>query len=553
MFKKLSSALALSLFGFSLMNAQMIEDFETGLSSVTGLTFRNQGQSFNISDCQIAPLFGSTLNPSFTGFDLDTEKASIVTAGNIDPILSGYGISQNVVGPNGGNYAMRLNNLSGGASDITSAEFTFKPSDTFLSFDYMLVFDSDHISNLPVQPFFTARLLDMDNTIIQSTEFCIAAYPDNPLLSSYENKFFYTDGWFCGLLIIPEEYLEKKIKVKFIISDCGAGSNSHVGVSYIDNIANENKCDQPQFGYINLDRTETACSPKSTNVCGTFSAPHNSVLDAIELEVLQNGVPLSILPGAISLTYLTNDTFCYNVNFGAMGIFLDGSYEFKVTAKFLSTINGYPYYLSDESTNIGSDVRFNNEPPLEAFIDFDNYTITWPAIGGPYYVEFWGDLECCPLEPGDSTEPAFATLITYNNTISFFEGIQLLQRKCLRFRVKAECSSWTQWCCITSHTPEDAGYVIPERGLSYNCVDLINIQSTPQQQAYVYPNATTGNITIKNSNSLNFEIYDYNNNLVVAKKIAEVQEEVTLDLHSLKQGIYILKTDKGHSIKIIKN
>lgn len=554
--KKLLKALFFTIISLNFLNAQAFKDFETGIPSVSGLTFRNQHSiDFSILDCEITPLFGSVLTPGFSGYDIPYDKASIVTLGNFEPILEGYGIIQDVVGPNGGKCAMRLNDVISGGSDISSFEYSFMPTDSFLSFDYMLVLDSGHIDELDVQPFFTARLLDDHNNIIQSTQFCIVADPDEPILLNNSDKLFYTDGWYCGLIMIPEEYLGKEIKLQFITADCGV--SGHRGVAYIDNIVNEKKCENPQYGYVNLDHLESECSPPEAYVCGTFMAPLNSVFSDIEFGILQNGLPLNIPAGAITLELLTGNAFCFRVNFEAisMSVFLNGNYEFRAQVKFVSTTNGYTYYLSDESTNAGADVSFIGAGlPLKTYIDYDNQTISWPANGGPYYVEFSADSACCPKN--GSNDPPGATpgsLVTYNNTISFHDGFMAVKRKCLRFRIRAKCTPWTQWCCITTYTVEDAGYVNPRNGDSYDCVEELDMKGMHSEETYVYPNATTGAITIKNANSLKFELYDYSNNLVLSKEIPIIQQQVVLDLSDLKQGIYILKTDKGQSIKVVKN
>ena len=126
MFKKLSLLFFLWLFVTSL-NAQMINDFESGFASLplNSAVYKNQNtQSFSIFQCNVGIGVGTIFTPTNIIND-NTVKASLVTAVN-EPLLNTAGIQFLCVGPNGGNYALRLNNLGGG-QDITSYTQTFMP------------------------------------------------------------------------------------------------------------------------------------------------------------------------------------------------------------------------------------------------------------------------------------------------------------------------------------------------------------------------------------------------------------------------------------------
>lgn len=551
--KKLLTSLLIAGMGLLSAQAQVIEDFETGLASAANLAFRNQNSiAFSVLDCNISPQFGNPISPLFTTYNMPAQKASITSAGNWEPILLSYGMYQDVVAPSGGRHAIRLNDVTGGNYDISSFEKKFIPTNQYVSFDYMAVMDASHINNIPIQPFFTARILDEFGNLVQSTQFCLMADPAEPLLINVDDHLFFTKGWYCGMLIMPKEYVGKKMILQFVAADCGAGG--HLGVAYVDNIVNDRKCEKPQYGFIDLNPIRTkGCSPKKVTVCGTFSAPYYSSLTSIDLQLLQNGVPVSVPPGYITLASLTGNDFCFNVDFAGMGISLSGDYEFSVTATFTSGINGYVYTLTDTSTNVGPDVTFGGAP-IVPYVDFNNDTISWPAVGGPYYFEFVSDGQCCPNRAeGQPANGIFASMTTNNTSISFYDGIGLVQSKCIRFRMRTECTNWTEWCCITSYSEYEGGYTITTPGESFDCEAELDLTDFGTQRPVAYPTPTNGKVTIKNSGSTVFEVYDLTNNMVLSKKMPHVEESVELDLHSLKPGIYILKTNKQHSIKLIKN
>lgn len=540
--------------GLLSVRAQVIEDFETGLASAAGLTFRNQNSSsFSILDCNVSPLFGSSISPSFANYNLPAQKASIVTQGVWEPILLGYGIFQDVVGPNGNKHAIRLNDVNSGGYDISSFQKKFVPTNPYVSFDYMVAMDASHVNNIPIQPFFTARLLDDQGNLIPSTQFCIMADPAEPLLMNVDDHLFFSKGWYCGMLIMPEEYVGQTVFVQFISADCGAGG--HLGVAYVDNIVNGRKCEKPQYGFIDLKPVKTeGCSPKEVKVCGTFSAPQSSTLTSLDLEILQNGIPVSVPPGFINVIYQSGNDFCFLVDFAGMGISFSGDYEFRVVATFTSTINGYVYTLTDTSSNVGPDVSFGGGAPIVPFVDFSADTISWPAVGGPYYFEFVSDGQCCPnrasIQPPNGIT---GTIVTNNTSMSFYDPIVLLQTKCLRFRMRTACSKWTEWCCITSYGEQEGGYTLGAPGESFDCEGELDLDDFGSGRPVAYPTPTNGKVNVKNAGATSFEVYDMTNNMVLSKKMPEIQENVELDLHGLKPGIYILKTDKNHSIKLIKN
>lgn len=536
------------------IDAQVINDFEGGLTATAGAEFRNQsGTSFSIFDCELPPLFGSAITPAFTAFNMGAERASIVTAGN-EPILQSYGILIPRVGPSGGNFALRLNNITSGNQDITGYTETFTVSEPHLSFDYLAVLDSHHVQNLEKQPFFSVRLLDMNNQLIDDIPVCVVADPDEPLLADENNTVFYTSEWFCGLVNIPHEYIGEQIQVQFVVADCGHGL--HRGVVYLDNIVNAKKCDEPALGFIDLDPLDEKCNPEKLEITGTFAAPFGSTFTDASIVILQNGVEVPYNPASMSTGTFSGGNFNFGFNVYNSGL-PDGGYEIRVVAHFTAP-NGFVYELIDQSTNLGADFYMGDSSPLEVTIihdeisgisNYDNES-SWEDIGGPYYVEFISDSQCGNGGP-DGTE--ILSFVTYDNFIqaAFWQMTTMFTSKSFRFRVRTDCKEWTDWCCVTSYGWGPYTYNPNDPNDPFNiCLEEIVLNNST---AIVYPNPTSGMITVSQSRSLNFEVYDLQQNLVLSKSVNSPQEKIELDLSNVPAGIYLLKTDEGeHKIKVVK-
>ncbi|WP_177764029.1 T9SS type A sorting domain-containing protein [Flavobacterium sp. I3-2] len=556
MIKKLLVLLALGQFYSA--SSQVIEDFENGPNIIPVSDFRNQNnQVFSIVNCNISPQFGMPIFPT-PGVNLNNEKATIVVDGTNEPILAQYNIFQNVVSSNGNKYALRLNDIDTPGQDITSYKKKFKAKEPYLSFEYLSVLDSDFNGHgIDRQPFFTARLLDINQNIIPNTQFCLIAEPNDPLLINQNGHLFFTKGWYCHTINIPNQYIGQTIFVEFIAADCGKGGDK--GVTYIDNIVNKNTCEEPPYGSIALDYQEYPCPDEKFKVCGTYSMPWGTQLDSIFLEIKQNGIVVNTLD-ANSLIHFANGTFCFIVSPNDFGN-LSGNFEFNVIANFIAG-NGFVYTLSYESTFDGPDVKCEEVEcqPMQTYIDFDNDTISWNSTDGPFEFEAIGDLVCCPGRiphySGNGITGIVFNYTTNQNSISFYDLIGVVGAKCLKFRMRSQCSEWTDWCCITSDGPgpNDGQYEITTPGLSFHCENVLVMPIMPQNRPIiaVHPNPTSSKLTINNSTSKTFIIYNYQQKEVFRKSISEIEEVVELNLDNLEKGIYILKLDDGSDYKIIK-
>ncbi|MGQ8869994.1 T9SS type A sorting domain-containing protein [Myroides sp. TSA_177.3] len=546
--------------------AQMINDFEQGPASIplNAAVYRNQNSTmFNIIECNIGVTFGSVFTPPSL-LNNAAAKASLMTAIN-EPILSTYGIAYPCVGSSGGKYSLRLNN-QGGGQDITSYTQTFRPTSKYLSFDYLAVLNSPHIEDDDVQPFFTVRLLDLNDNIISSVPFCAKASLNDLILTKVNDELFYTEDFYCQTIAIPEEYVNREdIKVQFVIADCGWGGD--VGVVYLDNIRMGDPCESPQFGFIDLNPSNNLCNPKKVIVTGNYTAPQGTTYTSSNLKILDsNGTPVSIPPSRIILNHFSGGTFSYTIEF--LTPLPIGSYEVKVEATFTNAI-GYTYLLEAESTDPEADIIFissNPDPsPLNVMIKHDENGgmiqpkgyVKWNNVGGPYIIEYIYDGYCC----GGSYSPHLVDQQIHQIEINepfispaTFYAMARKTSKCLRFRVRTLCKEWSTWCCITSHSWREERFNPNNPNDPFNiCLDEIDLNNLhPRRNLVAYPNPVSGTISILNATATQFTIYDLGQRVVKQVEVKAEQEEIKIDLSDLKKGMYILKTNQGEEVKIMK-
>ncbi|MGQ8868750.1 T9SS type A sorting domain-containing protein [Myroides sp. TSA_177.3] len=544
--------------------AQMINDFEQGPASISlnAAVYRNQNSSvFNVVQCNIGVTFGSIFTPPSL-LNNTAAKASIMTAIN-EPILNSYGIAYPCVGPNGGKFSLRLNN-QGGGQDITSYTQTFRPTSKYLSFDYLAVLNSPHITQDDVQPFFTVRLLDVNNNIISSVPFCAKASLNDLILTKVNNQLFYTEDFYCQTIVIPEEYVNREdIKVQFVIADCGLGGD--VGVVYLDNIRMGDPCKESQFGFIDLNPNDNICNPEKVEITGTYNAPRGTTYTSSNVKILDNnGNPVLINPSNIGLNHFSGGTFSYSITFPTpLPI---GGYEVKVEATFTNTI-GYTYLLEAESTNAGVDISFTHPGRLNLDIQHDEYTgiggpngyLKWDDVGGPYTIEFVYDGYCSKNTyiKGLVTGQIYSIQVNepYMTGRTLFIMTETLGAKLIRLRVKAPCTEWSTWCCIYTYSWEEGQYKPYDPNDPFNhCLDKIDVNRLdPSQNFVVYPNPVSGTISIRNTTATQFTVYDLGQRVVKQVEVKAKQDEIKMDLSDLKKGMYILKTNQGEEVKIVKD
>jgi hypothetical protein len=279
-----------------------------------------------------------------------------------DPTLAGLGVNVPTLfaSGNGGNKCIKLNNEQGlGSSDQTTVSRYFPNiNQATIDFNFSLVMDNKPAHGQEIQPFFRVRVKDQFNNIVD--EICIVADPDNCLFNvirvSSNRRVLYTN-WICARLNVGE-ILNQPGTIEFTVSDCQP--SAHFGTVYIDNICGT-ICATPQLGALNTDPANINCPDMTGNtpiqVCGTYQPPVNATLNAISLDITQNGVVIGTMN---TPTQLTAGTFCFTVLPSLFGANPSGNFEFQIDANFnVSCPAGtFVYTISDNSANIGPDVTF---------------------------------------------------------------------------------------------------------------------------------------------------------------------------------------------------
>ncbi|MFD2603823.1 T9SS type A sorting domain-containing protein [Flavobacterium suzhouense] len=438
--------------------------FET---TPTQYSFTNRSSGlFQVTDCEVNtadPVFNTFTLP--TGLNQLTADASWVSSGNDSFLLAcNPSVTVNRVKPGSGSRALRLNNFKP-YSDITTMSQTFTATGTEISFSYSLIIENPHPDEMDRQPFFSVRVYDSAGNII-SNHFCLVADPNNVIFDvtswfnpdENENQEVLYTGWQCGLITIPDEYLNQSVRLEFVIGDCG--KNAHFGTVYIDDISCTAACTQPAFGYLALDDASFNCPKEPFQVCGSYILPEGTTLTSnfMQLQIWKDGVYIGTVLGASSLT---SDKFCFTVDPAThFGPSPSGEYEFKLIAYFYMSATSYYLKLTDSSTSVGPDVTIGNVDITGAYVQAS--TLIWPDVADVYELEFFTDGSCCPESP--ATQPAYFHFTQTENTFdltqiaSTIPGGRAMVYGCFRYRIKTDCG-WSAWCCITM---QNGHYEFPE-------------------------------------------------------------------------------------------
>ncbi|MHA3788912.1 T9SS type A sorting domain-containing protein [Flavobacterium hauense] len=437
--------------------------FETTPSQYS---FTNRGGLFQIMDCDVNTAeveFEPYILP--TALNQYTADASWVSSGNDAFLLAcSPSVTMGRVKPGSGNRALRLNNFEGGA-DRTTMSQTFTATGTEISFSYSMIIENPHPNEMDRQPFFSVRVYDMAGNKI-SNDFCIIADPANAIfgVTSWFNvgenetqSVLYT-GWKCGLITLPEAYLNQSVRLEFVMADCG--KNAHFGTVYIDDISCTAACTQPAFGYLSLDDASFNCPKESFQVCGSYVSPQGTTLTSnlLHLQIWKDGVYIGTVLGASSLT---SDKFCFTVDpVTHFGLSPSGEYEFKLIAYFYMSATSYYLKLTDSSTSVGPDVTMGNVDITGAYVQ--GSTLIWPDVAEVYELEFFTDGTCCPSST--TTQPAYFHFTQTENTFNLTQiasstpGARAMVYGCFRYRIRTDCG-WSAWCCIAI---QNGQYEFPE-------------------------------------------------------------------------------------------
>lgn len=574
--------LALCVLITNAVSAQLIpiNSFEQGASAamLNNAQYRAVQASgiqnyYSYVGCNIPTMFGTTIGPSTTVNN--NNSIASVTSGMT--YLLGGTIPINTVGPGGQNLSMRLGNMnprnaitnpSGFQGVRLSYTQQFTAQYKVVSFTYLAHFNSDHYTQLELQPMFTARLLDMGNNIISTTPpLCLKADSSDPRLIT-QGQYTYMSQWRTQKFLIPDNYIGQNLKIQFVTTDCG--QLGHQGIAYIDNIRQENttQTDTNLVGDLTFETGQINCPEDDIEVCLNFHAPDGFALNNLTLNVIN--MDTNTLDHTINISNFSNNldgTVCFEIDRDDL-LTEGGNFRFNVLATFKTTTGNNIHQVEISSPTqphltIGNSTPFIVTNPTPHLGDLN---INWTNLNTTYEVEYVSDEYCCPRHAGsnvvDSTIYSLTTTSTNISSI-FYTMAATMNSKCLRFRIRPVdiCNNyeWSDWCCVTSHTPAGGDYDPNDPNDRHNiCLEVIDLDDLtpynpqPQPKPIVSPNPTTGNITVVNSNSTVFDIYDLKEIKVKTIKTAKVEEKVNIDLSDLKSGIYILNLDNNQDIKIIK-
>jgi len=150
-------------------------------------------------------------------------------------IMSGSGMDPNVpfipvVGPNGGEYSVRLGNSQLGAEiDILRTTFLVTPLNTSFYYEYAIILQSPG-NHLPADmPKFMISIKDQNGQLVNCGQYLVTAGQGVPGFEIYNNIEY--KNW-SGVNVDLSAYIGQQITVEFRTEDCYL--YGHYGYAYID-------------------------------------------------------------------------------------------------------------------------------------------------------------------------------------------------------------------------------------------------------------------------------------------------------------------------------
>ncbi|MBC3846838.1 T9SS type A sorting domain-containing protein [Winogradskyella echinorum] len=402
------------------------------------------------------------------GIDPIGNQGSInITSNTPEPYLSGLGINNISSTFNNSGNALKLNPnpnyvATGNNPPIPQS---FRTSVTTTSFQMaqgnILSFRFLQIGHRPngsghLNPYFQYRLLNSNNPSIVYDERCFEIadsmcgysevndpnYPNNIVV--YTPQWRYTE---VDLSQIPSG--TTSLLLEFSATDCnlsGFGSK-HFSTVYIDEI-----CGVP-LGNLNIDNINIECPANSFDVCGNFNLPIGTSLTSMSLDILNSS---NNIIGTLSNPVINGSNYCFTVNPADFGNSPTGNYSFQVTLN-----NETECDILSPIIEQGGIVTFNDcIAPCDTITDTTvvGNILSWASSATTFELEFEADGACCPNGGEEYNPPVNLTYQMSNsnqiNLTDVFQDIQNVNSgvKCFRYRIKTDCSDWSDWCCLRPKT-----------------------------------------------------------------------------------------------------
>lgn len=531
--------------------AQCIKNGDFEDNTLNPWKFKHRSQSFTQMGCDI-----DTNQPGFTNVspsnipDQFTAPYGTRVSNGLDPYLAACSPSISVPRVILNKYAMKLN-INDGFADVTSMYQYFSGAD-FITFNFAFSAQNSHQGDPDHQPFFTARIIDVaSNTIIAS--YCLKADNTDPIFGITTEpvngaEILYTD-WHCETLFIAKEYKERELMLEFVVTDCGASKD--FGTVYLDNINCEEKCEITKCiengdfeeGTLNpwdfksraQSYTQVGCDidtndPGFVNVMPSvipdqFSAPYGTRVSTGLDPFLISCVP----PVSVQRVIKNKYAMKLNVNDGNADV--TSMYQYFSGAEFIS----FNYAFSAQNQHQG-------DPDHQPF-----FTARIIDVGS-------GTIITSFCLKADNTDPIFGT------TTEPMYGIEIL---------------YTDWHCQTLYIKDEykdrqllLEFVVADCGASRDfgtvyldninceerCSDKSEARIMPKKQLNAYPNPVNDVLTISGAQNTGvFTITDLYGKELIRVNNTQKTETVIINVSGLASGVYMLGSDGGNTVKIVKN
>lgn len=166
-------------------------------------------------------------NGTTSGWTISGSGAKTIMSGGNDPYFS----SIPCVYPGGGNYSLRIGDISGSSGYGATLKQTFTVSTSNASFIYhyaVVLEDGSH--NSSDQPYFQIRMYDKNNNEINCATYDVNSNTASTVGFSKSGSYSYKD-W-TSVLVPLDAYIGQQVTIEFVVDWCVY--NVHLGYAYVD-------------------------------------------------------------------------------------------------------------------------------------------------------------------------------------------------------------------------------------------------------------------------------------------------------------------------------
>jgi large repetitive protein len=334
------------------------EDYETIGNDLILKNFNSFVSNFS----DLTPITATENIPVSTATNIST-KSVTVPSNYIDQYIGNInGFGQNVL-----KVGRIIDTFPNPENQAITQAIRFKNSnENELKFNYKVIVQSSNSQNhIGVQPFFLARIVDVNDNIVSEFTLVADEFDCNlTFLPGSSTNLGYTNNWQTCTLDISSIPNLQNFRIDFIAATCGPGG--HFAYAYIDDICIQ-QSNQTNQGTVTLDSFNSNCPSSQLNICGKFTIPNTgtntTIVSSVVLNLFDENQNIVYTNSTPTTLDLVNKTFCFNLNLANYPSISNANYNVGAVVNYsnLSTnciSNIFP--AKDNDAAPGFDISFNN-------------------------------------------------------------------------------------------------------------------------------------------------------------------------------------------------